>query len=41
MIYFVFFSIQRMNLSASDLFIAKSTEAARITSKNRHMEKPK
>ena len=36
----MFFSIQKMNLLASDLFIANSTEAARIKSENRHMEKP-
>ena len=41
MVYFMFFSIQRMNLSAWDLFIANSTEAARIKSKNKHIEKLK
>ena len=41
MVYFMLFSIKRMNLSASDLLIANNTEAARIKSKNRHTEKPK
>ena len=40
LVYFMFFSIQRMNLSASDLFSSESVkigQAARINSKLRHI----
>ena len=40
MVYFMLFSVQKLSLSASDLFIANSTEEAHIKSTNRLMENP-